>query len=511
MCYQAPTRRESSKNKWRMTRESCHRPSSATGLTCLRASLSGRAPRGGSGAGCAGAAPRRRRRPTAPALRTTGMRSCRAGGARASARRGLPRVCPRVPARVPPPIGPPRRRGCQCHLRRGVRIQSPLLWVRSWRPPPPVRARWGRVRAAQRGRPRGPIRGCGAPPGPLGARRARPAAAPRAYIPAQQPPGAERAEQVERRGTGKGAPAAPGGAPSRQHPRNETASSHCFRNKLHRFPHREPCAWNHGKQPNYNSRVRSLPRGLCLQLGRLASMHMRSCGEEPPCRRGPKLCPNAAVLYRSPHPSYAHPPVPCGSPPAALPASATVQSMTPSPTTAQLTQHSLHFLCVHRHHTNPKQQCQERLTHVSACALDPKQRPQSSQPAGLPWSRCAPVAARARARPRAALAGGLLVVQPAGQLGRQCVAPERGRKLRGARRGIRPYWLQQPSEAGAAQATACMAPCMAVMHASYPTLYKNLSKQFQGHKCWVTVSDAIRMRACLKQDIDARHRPQSSP
>jgi len=185
--------------------------------------------------------------------------------------------------------------------------------------------------------------------------------------------------------------------------------------------------------------------------------------------------------------------------------------MTPSPTTAQLTQHSLHFLCVHRHHTNPKQQCQERLTHVSACALDPKQRPQSSQPAGLPWSRCAPVAARARARPRAALAGGLLVVQPAGQLGRQCVAPERGRKLRGARRGIRPYWLQQPSEAGAAQATACMAPCMAVMHASYPTLYKNLSKQFQGHEDWVTGSDAIRMRACLKQDLDARHRPQSSP
>jgi len=267
MCYEAPTRRESSKNKWRMTRESCHRPSSATGLTCLRASLSGRAPRGGSGAGCAGAAPRRRRRPTAPALRTTGMRSCRAGGARASARRGLPRVCPRVPARVPPPVGPPRRRGCKCHLRRGVRIQSPLLWVRSRRPPPPGRARWGRVRAAQRSRPRGPIRGCGAPPGPLGARAGRPAAAPRAYIPAQQPPGAERAEQVERRGTGKGAPAAPGGAPSRQHPRNETASSYCFRNKLHRFPHREPCAWNHGKQPNYKKRDALLTQGSVFAPG----------------------------------------------------------------------------------------------------------------------------------------------------------------------------------------------------------------------------------------------------
>jgi hypothetical protein len=225
MTWEACTRRA----QQRMIRDSCPCFSFAMGLTSSRACLSGRAPRGGNGAGCAGAAPRRRRRQTAPALRTTGMRSCRAGGARASARRGLPRMRPRTPARAPTPVRPPRRRGRQRDLRWRLQVRASLLRVRPRRPPPPGRARWGRVRAAQRERPWGPIEGCGASPGPLGARGGRPAAAPRAHIPAQQPPGAERADQVERRGTGKGAPAAPGGGgPLRQHPRKKIAFSRRF-------------------------------------------------------------------------------------------------------------------------------------------------------------------------------------------------------------------------------------------------------------------------------------------
>lgn len=319
MCYEAPTRRESSKNKWRMTRESCHRPSSATGLTCLRASLSGRAPRGGSGAGCAGAAPRRRRRPTAPALRTTGMRSCRAGGARAPGA-----ACPACAPGCPPASRPRwgRRAAAAVSATSGAGCGSNRLCSGSapgGLPRPGARA--GAVCA------RRSAAALGDPSGGAGLRRG-----PWAPAPAGPPPRRARTYRRSSRQAQSApsrlsaavqakVPLRPPGGPRRGSILGTRLPVHTALEINSIASHTgNPAPGTMENSLTIKSEMRSLPRGLCLHLGRLASMHMRSCGEEPPCRRGPKLCPDAAVLYRSPHPSYAHPPVPCGSPPAAMPA-----------------------------------------------------------------------------------------------------------------------------------------------------------------------------------------------